>query len=136
MIDSGVSWRLLRVGELSLFSNFVKDHFRSDHSYVQFPEVVRHFYQEDEWLNIFAAFANDEIIGVWPYLYYNEQKTDAAGGLFLFKPLNEMPFIGQKMLKKFIEELSPRSLFTAGITPRLVKFYQRINHECSAFQHF
>ncbi len=135
-MQRSLSHRLLLVSELSRFVDFVRDNYGETHSYVMHPQMARHFYEDGEHLNIYAAFKNDELIGVWPFLYYNRQKTDAAGCLFLFKPMDGLPFVGQAFMKSFLEDVAPEGYFTAGIIERLLPFYRRVKHRCEHFSQF
>lgn len=131
-----LSHRQLLASELSRFVDFVRDNYGETHSYVIHPEMVRHFYEVGRHLNIYAAFEDDELIGVWPFLFYNRQQTDAAGCLFLFKPMEGLPFVGQAFMKSFLESVAPEGYFTAGIIERLLPFYRRVKHRCGLFSQF
>lgn len=135
-IDAEYSFRLLENNEIELFKELVENYFKAGHTYVRYPQIIDHFYSEKRYLNIYGAFRSEELIGVYPLLFYNIKKTDAAGGLFLFKPIPEKPFIGQLFLKHIIDHLDVNGLFTAGINGRLVNFFQRINHVCGKFDQY
>ncbi len=135
-MKNDLSFRVLSADELERFVAFVRDHYSREHSYVLYPEMARHFYADGDRLNVYAAYQGDELIGVWPFLYYNEGKTDAAGCLFLFKPLDNIPFVGQSFMKKFLEDLAPEGFYTAGILERLIPFYQRVKHKCGRFSQY